>query len=67
MDLVFLEDSEHSSLAEVTAEPHLLYHNTTAYAFTWLLIIEAMSQCDPEVLHIHVHVYACICMCPVCM
>ena len=53
MDLVFLEDSEHSDLSMVMAgpadSPHLLYHNTTAYIFTWLLIIEAMSHCDPEV------------------
>ena len=53
MDLVFLEDSEHSDLSEAAAAapdlPHLLYHNTTAYVFTWLLIIEAMSHCDPEV------------------
>jgi hypothetical protein len=54
MDLVFLEDSEHSDLslaaaATPTDSPHLLYHNTTAYVFIWLLIIEAMSYCDPEV------------------
>ena len=53
MDLVFLEDSEHSDLSMAMAgpadSPHLLYHNTTAYVFTWLLIIEAMSHCDPEV------------------
>ena len=53
MDLVFLEDSEHSDLSMAMAgpadSPHLLYHNTTAYIFTWLLIIEAMSHCDPEV------------------
>lgn len=57
MDLVFLEDSEHSDLMSMAAavvapdSPHLLYHNTTAYVFTWLLIIEAMSHCDPEVQH----------------
>ena len=62
MDLVFLEDSEHSDLSEAAAaldSPHLLYHNTTAYVFTWLLIIEAMSQCDPEV-PIH---SVCVCVC----
>lgn len=60
MDLVFLEDSEHSFLPEATSmsalEHHTFYHNTTSYIFTWLLIIKAMGQCDPEV-HVHVHVH----------
>ena len=58
MNFVFLEDSDHSSspVAPPTTPPppehHLLYHNTTAYVFTWLLIIQAMSQCDPEVCNV---------------
>ena len=81
MDLVFLEDSEHSDLSMSAAgaldSPHLLYHNTMAYVFTWLLIIEAMSQCDPEVREggrerekererdasACVHACGCVCVC----
>jgi len=37
MDRVFLEDSQSEGC-----------HHTTTYLFVWMLIIEAMSHCDPE-------------------
>ena len=63
MEQVFLEDSDHHSLSSEALSPlesHLLYHNTTSYVFTWLLIIEAMSQCDPEVLRVHIYLGFCL-------
>ena len=42
LDLVFLEDSHTNTQVQRC-------HNTTAYVFIWLLVIEAMSHCDPEV------------------
>ena len=46
MDVVFLEDSLSQS---TSLDGSCSYHNTTSYVFIWLLIIDAMSQCDAEV------------------
>ena len=51
MDSVFMEDTIDSTSVSKMDGFHLdnTCNDTTAYIFTWILIIEAIQLCDPEV------------------